>query len=52
VRRGHQLGSGGPLTARARRPIGRVVRQPGITLSLRGRKDVLPARGFQHRVDG
>lgn len=48
LRRGLELPLGGPLTARARRPIGRVVRSAGITLKTRGSEERLEVRGFEH----
>ena len=52
VRRGHELAAGGPLTARARRPIGRVTREPGITLVRGGSRESLSVTGYQHEVEG
>ncbi|MEC9047573.1 MAG: thiamine-phosphate kinase [Planctomycetota bacterium] len=50
VRRGGRLDHGGPLTARARRPIGRVVAEPGITLRAGGRMWRVAVDGYQHEV--
>lgn len=52
VREGGRLAPGGPLTARARAPIGRVVRAGGITLIERTARTALPVRGFEHEVPG
>lgn len=51
VRRGATLGRGGPLTARARASIGRVIPTPGIYLARGDRLEEVPIRGFQHEVD-
>ena len=51
VRRGKHLRAGGPLAARARRPIGEVVAAPGLALRERdGRLRRLEAVGFQHAL--
>jgi len=50
VRRGAALSRGGPLTARARRPIGRVVAEPGLRLRRAGALEDLDRRGFEHEV--
>lgn len=42
------LPSGGPLTGRARTPIGRVIAQPGLWLVQGGKRHRLPVAGFQH----
>jgi thiamine-monophosphate kinase len=43
------LAAGGPLTARARRPIGRVLGERGLFLRhAEGRRERLRPRGFQH----
>ncbi|MBL8723527.1 MAG: thiamine-phosphate kinase [Planctomycetes bacterium] len=45
------LAAGGPLSARARRPIGRVLGVPGLFLRhADGRRERLTLRGFQHAV--
>jgi thiamine-monophosphate kinase len=47
--RGRGLPAGGPLSARARRPIGRVVREPGLRLRHRdGTIEELRPEGWQH----
>lgn len=47
------LAAGGPLTTRARRPIGRVVATPGLWLCHRdGRRERLLAEGFEHVLSG
>ena len=49
VRAGKALAAGGPLTRRARRPIGRVLPVPGLWLCRNeGRRQRLEARGWQH----
>ncbi len=49
VRRGQALPAGGPLPALARRPLGRVVRTPGLRLLRRdGSVTPLQPEGFQH----
>ena len=50
VRRGGSLAAGGPLSARARRPIGRVVRAPGVSLVRGGRRQPLTITGYEHEV--
>ena len=50
VRRGGRLGRGGPLSARARRPIGRVVAEPGVSLRAGSRSWLVPVDGYQHEV--
>ena len=52
VRRGGALARGGPLTKRARRPIGRVVRQPGIWLRRGPVRERLVPAGFEHEIGG
>lgn len=42
------LAADGPLTARARRPIGRVVDRPGLWLVRDGRRERLAVVGFEH----
>ncbi|MFK7740953.1 MAG: thiamine-monophosphate kinase [Planctomycetota bacterium] len=52
-RAGATLAAGGPLAARARRPIGRVVDRPGLWLCHDGRQTPVGAdAGFQHRFAG
>jgi thiamine-monophosphate kinase len=47
------LASGGPLTARARRPIGRILATPGLWLVHRdGRRERLQPDGYQHALHG
>ncbi|MCK5941173.1 MAG: thiamine-monophosphate kinase [Planctomycetes bacterium] len=43
------LPPGGPLTARARRPIGRVVAEPGVWLCDKGHRERLRVAGFEPR---
>ena len=43
-----KLRAGGPLAARARRPIGRVLDEPGLWLVEGGERRRLPSAGFQH----
>ncbi|MFO1051970.1 MAG: thiamine-phosphate kinase [Planctomycetota bacterium] len=51
LRRGGRLGRGGPLTALARRPIGRLVARRGLWLRRRdGTLHPLSPRGWQHRT--
>lgn len=45
------LPRGGPLTAAARRPIGRVVRQRGLWLIAGGRRQRVEATGYRHDLD-
>lgn len=45
---GRALARGGPLTARARRPIGRVIAEPGLWLLGEGRRRRLPVLGYRH----
>jgi thiamine-monophosphate kinase len=42
------LPRGGPLAARARRPLGRVVDAPGLWLCRDGRRTRVPALGYRH----
>lgn len=52
VRRGRALGAGGPLTALARRPIGRVVPRRGLWLrSEDGSLEPLRPSGYEHDLD-
>ena len=51
-RQGKPLATGGPLTARARRAIGRIVREPGLWLVHDGVRQRLSHQGFQHPLDG
>lgn len=52
-RPGRRLPPGGPLTARARRPIGRVVATPGLWLvDPTGTRHRLAPRGFEHDLGG
>ena len=44
------LPDGGPLTKRARQPIGRVVQEPGLWLVQDGNRHRLPESGFQHSL--
>jgi len=46
--RDRALPATGPLSARARRPIGRVLAEPGLWLVDRGRRTRLAGVGFQH----
>jgi thiamine-monophosphate kinase len=46
--RGSVLPRGGPLSQRARAPIGRVVARPGLWLWHRGRRERVAPLGFQH----
>lgn len=51
LRRGAVLPTGGPLRARARKPIGSVVREPGLWLRHPdGRREPLAPEGWQHDV--
>lgn len=50
VRRGAKLPAGGPLTSRARRPIGRVVREPGLFLVHNGARTRVEPTGHEHDV--
>ncbi|MBX3463503.1 MAG: thiamine-phosphate kinase [Planctomycetes bacterium] len=49
---GRALPAGGPLSARARRPIGRVVAEPGLWLCRQGRRERLQPQGYQHALAG
>jgi thiamine-monophosphate kinase len=49
---GAALAPGGPLTARARRAIGRVTAEPGLWLRDGDRRTRLAASGFEHDVPG
>jgi len=52
VRAGARLGTGGPLPAAARRPIGEVVERPGLWLrSAAGTVQRLRVEGYQHEFD-
>ncbi len=42
------LAKGGPLSAAARRPIGRVLGEPGLWLLREGRRERIQALGFRH----
>lgn len=44
------LPAGGPLTARARRPIGRVLRERGLWLLHEARRERMQPNGFQHAL--
>jgi thiamine-monophosphate kinase len=46
------LPTGGPLPARARLPIGRVVATPGLWLCDEGRRERLPVLGYRHELAG
>ncbi len=49
VRRGKALAAGGPLTQRARRPMGQVIAEPGIWLvDAHGQRRACPPQGYQH----
>jgi thiamine-monophosphate kinase len=48
---GSELAAGGPLSTRARRPIGRVVRTPGLWLVDGGERRRLRPTGYQHDLD-
>lgn len=50
VRRGRRLPSGGPLTVRARRPIGRVIAEPGLFLLQDGVRRRVEPEGHEHEV--
>ncbi|MBK8098418.1 MAG: thiamine-phosphate kinase [Planctomycetes bacterium] len=51
VRRGRRLPGGGPLTAAARRPIGRVIARHGLwLLGSDGRRQRLQPQGWQHAL--
>ena len=50
VRSGARLSRGGPLTARARRAIGCVVRDVGITLARNGVERAVDVGGYQHSI--
>jgi thiamine-monophosphate kinase len=47
---GVALPKGGPLAARARRPIGRVLRERGLWLVHKGRRERVQHEGFQHAL--
>ena len=49
--RGRALPAGGPLTARARLPIGRIVARPGLWLCSAGRRVRLQPTGYRHALD-
>jgi len=49
---GAALAPGGPLTARARRAIGRVAAEPGLWLRHGDRRTRLAAAGYEHDVPG
>ncbi|HEB52866.1 MAG TPA: thiamine-monophosphate kinase [bacterium] len=44
------LAAGGPLSARARRPIGRVLAEPGLWLRAGGRRRRLRPLGYEHAL--
>jgi thiamine-monophosphate kinase len=50
VKKGRLLPSGGPLAARARKPIGRVVSEPGLWLLENGRRHKVAPAGHEHDV--
>ncbi len=50
VARGKALPTGGPLTNRARRPIGRIVRQPGLWICKGDTRVPIAPRGHQHAI--
>jgi len=50
VRSGRRLARGGPLSARARQPIGRVVAEPGVWLQSRSGRTALEVAGYEHEV--
>ena len=50
VRRGASLPAGGPLTQRARQPIGRVVAAPGIAIMDGAERRWAKISGFEHRI--
>lgn len=51
--RAGELAPGGPLSRRARRPIGRVLAQPGVWLvHADGHRELLPVDGYQHELAG
>lgn len=50
VAAGGTLPRGGPLTARARRPVGRVLPRPGLWLCEASGRRRLAARGYEHDV--
>lgn len=45
------LPAGGPLAVARRRPIGRVIRQPGLWLLEAGRRTRVPPLGYSHELD-
>ena len=49
-RSNRELAAGGPLTARARRPIGTIVARPGLWLTRAGKMERLAIAGFEHRL--
>lgn len=50
VRRGQRLASGGPLSARSRTPIGRVVAEPGVWMLARDARTPAEIAGYEHEV--
>ncbi|MEQ1631278.1 MAG: thiamine-phosphate kinase [Planctomycetota bacterium] len=50
VASGKELPRGGPLSRRARRPIGRVIREPGLWLLDRGERRLLRPLGHEHAI--
>jgi thiamine-monophosphate kinase len=50
VARGKALPRGGPLTLRARRPIGKVVREAGLWICEDGKRRPVEPRGHQHAI--
>ena len=50
VKKGRTLPMGGPLTARARKPIGRVVNEPGLWLIQDGLRRKVAPSGHEHDV--
>ncbi|MBL8752109.1 MAG: thiamine-monophosphate kinase [Planctomycetes bacterium] len=49
-RRGADLPAGGPLAAAARRPIGKVLAEPGLFLRREGCRIPVPALGYRHEL--
>ncbi len=47
---GRALAAGGPLSSRARAPVGRVVATPGLWLVHDGRRERVPALGYRHEL--
>jgi len=50
LRRGSQLAMRGPLTARAKKPIGRVVRAAGVVLCSQSVRTRLSISGYEHKL--